>query len=159
MQKNHTETLQELNIYIYLCFYKCKRDGIKYTILFFYSKNGESLNTSMLDNYCINWWNNTLVNSIFLLRLKLPWLRWPKTYIPVMRHTTSDNSSRSTLMSKSENKMQKNHTETLQELNIYIYICFYKCKRDGIKYTILFFYSKNGENGKHQTVHDWPPWP
>jgi hypothetical protein len=23
------------------------------------------LNTSMLDNYCINWWHNTSVNAIF----------------------------------------------------------------------------------------------
>jgi hypothetical protein len=35
--------------------------------------------------------------------LKLSWPRWRKTYIPVMRHTTSDNSSHSTLIAKSEN--------------------------------------------------------
>ena len=62
------------------------------------------LNTSILDNYWINWWNNTSVSSIFGYdSVKLPWLRWRKTYIPVMRHTTPDNSSRSTLIATSEN--------------------------------------------------------
>jgi hypothetical protein len=62
------------------------------------------LNTSILDNYCINCWNNTSVNSIFCYdSVKLPWLRWRKTYILVMHHTTSDNSSHSTLIAKSEN--------------------------------------------------------
>ena len=62
------------------------------------------LNTSMLDNYCINWWHNTSVNSMFGYDSeKLPWLRWRKTCFPVMRNTTSDNSSRSTLIANSEN--------------------------------------------------------
>jgi hypothetical protein len=53
-------------------------------------------------------WTNVVVDSVIILfffgtTLKLSWPKWRKTYIPVMRHTTSDNSSRSTLIAKSEN--------------------------------------------------------